>query len=236
MSWRQTVTKYNRPLDQAKHGEFTVFIAGDDLEFRPLELDDQRVEVDQILRSAGYNPTLDYRLVELTFPGTKSWDDDEMICLGASVGRHFIAGKSDRLFTFAIDDIPYESPFQALSEPQLRILAGVKEGMTLALMLEGESSKDLNPGDVVSFEGPAVERLYSREAMVTVWLNNQGERKLPRGSYTFDKIVALLDIPAGYALSYVNASGKLIPLKEGDSLEIFDGIKFFSHAAGGAAA
>ena len=229
------MTNHDRHPGEGKHREFTVFVAGDDLEFRPLDLDDQRVEVDQILRSAGYNPTLDYRLVELTFPGTKSWDDDETICLDAGINRYFIAGKSDRLFAFSIDDIPYESPFQALGELQLRILAGVKEGTILVLMREGESSKDLNPGDVVSFEGRAVERLYSREAMVTVCLNNQGERKLRRGSYTFDKIVALLGIPAGYALSYVNGSGKLIPLKEGDSLEIFDGTKFFSHAAGGAA-
>ena len=78
-------------------------------------------------------------------------------------------------------------------------------------------------------------QLYRRNATVIVCLDNDDERELPRGKYVFKKIVALLGIPAGYVLSYVNAAGKLMPFKDGDKLELFDGIKFFSHAAGGGA-
>lgn len=227
--------RYNESPNQGNHGGSPIFIAGDDFEFRQLRFEDRRVGADQILRSGGYNPTLDHRLVELTFPGTKSWDDDETICLGTDNDRHFIVGKSDRLFAFAIDDITYETPFPVLGEPQLRILARVEEGMTLVLAQEGEADKDLGPNDVVSFEGRSVERLYCRNATVTVYLDDQVPRKLPRGSYTFKEIVALLGIPAGYVLSYVNVADKLMPFKEGNDLELFDGIKFFSHAAGGGA-
>ena len=62
------MTEHTKPPDQGKHGKFPVLIAGDDLDFRQLTLSDHRVEADQILREGGYNPTLDHRLVELTFP------------------------------------------------------------------------------------------------------------------------------------------------------------------------
>ena len=229
------MTGHNEPPDQGNHETFSIFIAGDDLAFRQLTFDDQRVEADQILRIGGYNPTLDHRLIELTFPGTKSWDDDETICLDADQPRYFLAGKSDRLFTFAIDDIAYETPFARMAEPQLRLLADLGDDKLLVLTQENNPDQELAADDIVSFEGQRVERLYQRDATVTVCLDNEGERELPRGSYMFKRIVALLGIPAGYVLSYVNAAGKLMPFKEGDKLELFDGIKFFSHAAGGGA-
>lgn len=229
------MTEHAKPPDQGKHGGFPIFIAGDDLDFRQLVFSDRHVEADQILREGGYNPTLDHRLVELTFPGTKSWDDDESIDLDAPEPRHFLVGKSDRLFAFAIDDIVHELPFEKMGEPHLRRMAVIGDDKVLVLAREGQPDRDLGPGNVVSFVGREVERLFSRDATVTVCLDDEGERELPRGIYMFKKIVALLGIPAGFVLSYVNAAGKLISFKEGDKVELFDGIKFFSHAAGGGA-
>ena len=229
------MTEHTNSPDQGKQGEFPVFIAGDDLDFRQLTLSGHRVEADQILREGGYNPTLDHRLVELTFPGTKSWDDDETIDLDTPEPRHFLVGKSDRLFAFAIDDIVHELPFEQMGEPQLRRMAVIGDGKVLVLTREGQSDRDLGADDVVSFAGHEVERLFSRDATVTVCLDDEGERELPRGTYMFEKIVALLGIPVGFVLSYVSAAGKLISFKEGDKVELFDGIKFFSHAAGGGA-
>ncbi len=229
------MTGHAKLPDQGKHGEFPVFIAGNDLEFRRLTLSDRRVETDQILREGGYNPTLDHRLVELTFPGTKSWDDDETIDLKTPGPRHFVVGKSDRLFAFAIDDLVYELPFEEMGEPQLRQMTRIGNDKVIVLAREGGPDHNLGSDDIVSFVGREVERLFSRDATVTVCLDDEGERELPRGSYMFKKLVALFGIPAGYVLSYVNAAGKLMSFKEGDSVELFDGIKFFSHAAGGGA-
>lgn len=235
MTRRITVTKHENPPDKDKHGEFSIFVAGDDLDFRPVTLSDRHVEVDQILRKGGYNPTLDHRLVELTFPGTKSWDDDETIDLKTSEPRHFLIGKSDRLFAFAIDDIIYETPFEEMGERQLRRMAIIGDDKILVLSSEDKPEQDLGPDDVASFAGHKVERLFSRDATVTVYLDEEGARELPRGTYMFKKIFALLGITAGFALTYVNAAGKLISFKDADSVDLFDGIKFFSHAAGGGA-
>lgn len=223
------------PPEQGKPTTFPLFVAGNDLNFRQLNLTNHHVEADQILREGGYNPTLDHRLVELTFPGTKSWDDDETINLNTPDPLHFIVGKSDRLFAFAIDDIVYEVPFEEMSEPQLRQMGVIRDDKILVLARDGQPDRDLGADDRVSFAGREVERLFSRDASVTVCFDDEGERELPQGTYRFKKIFALLGVPAGFVLSYVNAAGKLISFKEGDEVELFDGIKFFSHAAGGAA-
>lgn len=227
--------KHSEPPDQGKRQKFTIFVAGNDLDFRQIVFSDRRVEADQVLREGGYNPTLDHRLVELTFPGTKSWDDDESIDLDTPETRYFVVGKLDRLLAFAIDDVVYELPFETMGEPQLRRIAVVSDDKILVLTREGQPDLDLGADDIVSFAGQEVERLFSRDGTVTVCLDEEGERELPRGTYMFKKIVALLGIPAGYVLTYVNAAGKLISFKEGDKVELFDGIKFFSHAAGGGA-
>ncbi len=225
----------NSQSDLDNKAGFPILVAGAELEFTELMLPDRRVEVQQILRTAGFNPTLDHRLVEPTFPGTNTWDEDETLDLKSEQPRNFLIGKSDRLYSFAIDDVVYELPFEEIGEPQLRRLACIEDDKVLVLALEGEPDLELGTEGKVSLSGAEVERIYSRPKTVTVCLDDEGNRELPRGSYLFKKLVALLGIPAGYVLSYVSATGKLMSLKEGDSVELYDGIKFFSHSAGGGA-
>ena len=230
------MTEKAKSPDQGNKSGFSVFIAGADLDFRQLTLPERHVETDQVLRKGGYNPTPDHRLVELTFPGTKSWDDDETIDLKSSVPRRFVVGKSDRLYAFVIDDLVHELPFAEMGEPQLRKMACIGDDKILVLAQKDQPDRELGPEDMVSFVGSEVERLFSSDAMVTVCLDNKGERKLPRGSYMFKDLVVLLDIPAGYHISYVNVNGKLVSFKEGEPVELFDGIKFFAYPASGGAA
>ena len=229
------MTRHKKPPDQGSVSTYAIMIAGADLNFRQLLFDDDRVEIDQILREGDFNPTLDFRSVELTFPGTRGLDDDETINLDRPEPPHLLVGKSDRTFAIAIDDIVHELPFDEMGEPQLRKIGVVADDKVLFLAREGEPDRELEPDDIVSFAGAEVERLFTREATVTVCVDDEGERELPRGSYVFKKIVALLGIPAGYILSYINAAGKLVPFREGERVELFDGIKFLSHAAGGGA-
>jgi hypothetical protein len=240
------MTTTTKPPSKGNSGNYPIKIAGDNLKFSQLAFDDQHVVAEEILRKGGFNPTIEHRLVELTYPGTKSWDDDEKISLDTDKPRCFIVGKSDRLFTFSIDDIAYEVPFEKLDESQLREIAKVKDDMTLVLSQDKTSDKELGKGESVSFEGKEVERLYCRERKavedkkavkdqtVKIHLDDKDEHKVSRGTYVFEKLVALFGIPTGYVLSYVNVEGVLTPFKGGE-IEIFAGMKFFSHAPGGGA-
>lgn len=223
------------PIAKPSSGGLSIQIGDGEFNFQSYILADSKVEADQILRQAGFNPTVDHRLVELTFPGTKSWDDDEVLKFKRGEDRHFLVGKLDRLMALTIDDIVHELPFAEMSEPALRRIACVPDKNVLVLSRENQPDLPLGPDAVVSFDGQGVERLLTKEATVTICLDGKGEREIPRGSYALSKLMALLAIPASYVLSYVDEAGKLMPLDAGGSVNVFDGIKFFSHAAGGGA-
>jgi len=223
------------PPDQPGTASFKAFIADETLEFRELEFDRQVVEVDEVLRKAGLLPTLDHRMSELTFPGTRSLDDDEAIDLGRGEPLHFVAGKLDGLKSIAIDELVYDLPFEGLSEPALRKVARIPDDKIIVLEKKNAPDEPLDENSVTSFLGRETERYYTQDATVTVCVDGDREQEIRRGSYLLAKLVALLGIPAGYALSYVNAVGKLVQVKPGDSIAVFDGIKVFATPACGGA-
>ncbi|MEM6480903.1 MAG: hypothetical protein AAF681_03580 [Pseudomonadota bacterium] len=223
------------PPDQANATRFSAFIADEQFEFRELNFDRQVVESDEVLRKAGLLPTLDHRLVELTFPGTRSRDDDETIDVGRHDPVYLVAGKLDGLKDIAIDEVVYELPFEKLSEPALRKIARIPDDKILVLEKSHSPDQPLGSDSVVSFLGRETERFYTQDATVTVCVDGEREQEIQRGSYLLSKLIALLGIPAGYALSYVNALGKLVQVKPGETVEIFDGIKVFATPACGGA-
>ena len=106
--------------------------------------------------------------------------------------------------------------------------------MTLFLERMDEPDLEIGPEDWVYFAGAGVERLYTRKATVTVCLDKVGnEFEVPRGRYTMAHLLALFGLPAGKVLNYVDRNGKLTAFKDGEPLQIRDGMKFFAHAASG---
>jgi|GEM_PF-4278205 len=223
------------PPDQQSKVQFSAFVADESLEFHEIGFDRQFIEGDQLLRKTGRLPTINHRISQLTFPGTKSHDDDDVIDLGGDKPVHLVIGKLDGLKAIAIDEIVYELPFEKLSEPALRKIAGVSEHKIIVRQNSNAPDEPLNDSLIVSFLGRETERFYTQDATVTVCVDGEREQEVRRGSYLLTKLIALLGIPAGYALSYVNAVGKLVQVKSGDSIAVFDGIKFFATPACGGA-
>jgi hypothetical protein len=229
------MTKMEEPVGRLSHKEWVVSVGGADLEFQSVNLNDRKVDATQILRAAGYIPTLSYRLVELTYPGTRSWDADEVITLKKGERRDFIVGELDRIMTFAIDDIVYEVPFVALPEASLRQLAAISDATILTLQRVNEPDQILNENSIVNFDGKEVERLFTSDANVTICLDGKQTIEIPKGKYKTQELIALLGVNTGYVLSYVDEFGQLKPLADEDSVCVFEGMKVFSHAAGGGA-
>lgn len=223
------------PPDQQNRGPFSAFVADETLEFHEILFDRQFVEGDELLRKAGRLPTIDHRISQLTFPGTESRDDDDLIDLGADEPVYLVIGKLDGLKAIAIDEIVYELPFEKLSEPALRKIARVPEDKILVRQNSNAPDEPLNDSSTVSFLSRETERFYTQIATVTVCVDGEREQEIRRGSYLLAKLIALLGIPAGYALSYINAVGKLVQVKPDDSIAVFDGIKIFATPACGGA-
>ena len=215
-------------------GQFKARYAGADLQFAETAFCERKPEAGAILRQLGKTPTLDYRLVRLTYPGTTSYDDDERVDLKATPAPDFLICKTDRLLTCAINEVAYDLPVERIQGKHLRLIACVPEEQTLFLERMNEPDLEIGPEDWVNFCGKGVERLYTQEAKVTVCLDKAGNNfELPRGRYTMAQLIAAFGLAAGKVLNYVDRSGKLTPFKGGEALPIFDGMKFFSHAASG---
>ena len=134
----------------------------------------------------------------------------------------------------AINEVAYDLPIERIQGKHLRLITGVPDDQVLLLERMDEEDLEIGLEEWVDFDGEGVERLYTRKATVTVCLDKAGnEFEVRRGRYTMAQLIAEFALAAGKVLNYVDRNGKLTPFKDGQALQIFDGMKFFSHAASG---
>ena len=230
------MTDYSDHPDAAK-GRFTARYAGSDFQFSGVAFLERKPEAGAILRQLGKTPTLDHRLVRLTYPGTTSYDDDERVDLKAAVPPDFLIFEADRLMACAINEVAYDVPVTRIQGKHLRLIACIPDEQALFLERRDEPDLKIGPEDWVDLGAKGVERLYSRESTVTICLDKaDNEFEVPQGRYTMAQLIAVFGLAAGKVLNYVDREGKLTPFKDGEPPQIFEGMKFYSHAASGGSA
>ncbi len=185
----------------------------------------------RILDEARLLPAEDYVLIQLLFPGTRSVGLDETVDLRQEGSRAFRTFKSDRIFRFTVDDVGYEWGVAKIPEPELRRIAVVGRDGTLVLARNGKTI-ELDPGDILELGDTGTERLRVVE-VVTVYLNTDIEKKIPRGTYKTEELVHVLGVEAGYVLDVLDEQGNLEPLQPGQTTQVRAGMKFFSHVPAG---
>ena len=195
------------------------------------ELAEPVLDGGRILDEAGFRPVEDYVLVQLLFPGTRSVGLDESVDLRGDGSEAFRAFKSDRIFRFTIDDRGYEWGVAKITEPELRRIAVVDDDRTLVLECDGKAI-ELTADDIVELGETGTERLRVVE-LVTVTLNNEVEKKIPRGAYKTEELIRVLGVESGYVLDVLDEQGKLDPLLPGQTTQVAAGMKFFSHVPAG---
>ena len=159
---------------------------------------------------------------------TNAWN------LKAAPPPDFLICEAARLMACAINEVAYDLPVERIQGKHLRLIACVPDNQTLFLERMDEPDLEIGPEDCVEFAAKGVERLYAREATVTVCLDKaSNDFKLLRGRYTMVQLMAMFCLAAGKVLNYVDQNNKLTPVKDGEALQIVDGMKFFSHAAFG---
>ena len=181
----------------------------------------------QILGEAGFLPVADYVLIQLLCHGTRSVGLDEPVDLRQVGVEAFRAFKSDRVFLFTIDDRGYEWGAAKITEFELRHIAGIGEDDVLILHRDGKDTT-LAAGDVVDLGDSGTEHLRTSKRLVTVYLDDDVEKRIPSGTYTTEELIIELGVAAGYLLNVLDVKGELVLLKPGQEVAIKDGMKFFS--------
>ena len=206
-------------------GKFVISVNGIELEIVEPVLDGRR-----ILAATGFKPAEDHVLVQLLLPGTRSVGLDEPVEFRRKRYSEFRAFKSDRIFRFTINDRGYEWGAAVISEPDLRVIAVVGGEAVLVVERDGKAIT-LADDDVLKLEDAGTEHLRVLE-LVTVHLNDDVERTIPRRSYKTEELIEVLGVEAGYVLDVLE-DGQLKPLEPGQTIEVQDGMKFYSHVPAG---
>lgn len=150
----------------------TIQIAGDDLQFRLVHLEDRTPTGAQIAAAAGFKPDQLPVILQLLPSGAlEDIRPDEVAKLVGDQDR-FIVVESDRKYLLAVDGARFEWPCRHISGQTIRILADVADNKRLLLEREDEADKDIENNEFVDLDEPGVERFITRKA---IWkLNIQG--------------------------------------------------------------
>lgn len=152
---------------------FTVEVAGNDLEFRQVFLDDRTATGAQIAAAAHFKP--DQLPIVLQLLDSGAQEDirpDEKVTLHDGVNR-FIVIESDRKYILTVDGARLEWPCAKISGHTVRKLAEVGPGKRLLLEREDEADLEVEDNQFINLDAAGIERFVTREAL---WkLNIQGE-------------------------------------------------------------
>jgi hypothetical protein len=181
----------------------------------------------QLLSVAEREPVDAFVLIELVTKGTRSIGLDEPVDLRVPGREAFQTFESDRLFRFTLNDRGYEWGAGSISEPDLRRVGQVPDDEVIVLERDDEKDKVLGPHDAVDLAKKGTERLRTAKRLVTVFLDEE-PKEIAAGTYTTEELIKALDVPAGYLLNVKDEHGKLVPLKPGEKVHVYEGMQFFT--------
>lgn len=161
---------HNAPVQRA--GSHEIQVAGPDLEFKPVRLDDATPTGAQIAAAMGHRP--DQQVTVLHWFGTTIEDvrPDEIVKLREGETR-FIAAPSDGAWRLTIDGQRIDWLTRHISVATLRRLANISAELSIYLEHEDEPDELLDENYQIDLGVRGVEHLISRRA--TWKLNVQGE-------------------------------------------------------------
>ena len=181
----------------------------------------------QILGQSGFLPTEDHVLIQLLCHGTRSVGLDEPVDLREKGSEAFRAFESDCIFRFTIDGRGYEWGAAKITDAELRLIAGVCDDEVLVLVRDGKDTT-LTAQDIVELGEAGTEHLRTGKRLVTVYLDNEVEKRIPSGTYSTEELISVLGVEAGYLLNVLDPQGKLVLLEPKQKTTVREGMKFFS--------
>jgi hypothetical protein len=183
----ENVVEGPAPQDQIVHNRFRVKVAGPDLNFRDLNIDDAKPTGHQIVAAAGFHPVDNYGLLEWLETG-----DLELRCLNETVdlraggAKRFIIAPTDRTFFFELEGERQEWLLALINGITLKRLAGKEpESVIVLLKREGAPDEEIENEQSVDLSGAGLEKFRIRpiEKLVEIFVNEQPV-KIERGENT----------------------------------------------------
>ncbi|UWU20944.1 multiubiquitin domain-containing protein [Rhizobium sp. CB3060] len=135
-------------------------VAGTDLEFRVIPLDDQTPSGAQIARAAGFSAD-DFVYVLQLRANDELEDVRAVESVSLAEGCRFIVARSDRSYRLAMDGNPLDWPSRFITAATLRKLSGVDPNKVIFFEKTDESDHLLAEDDLIDLDESAVEKFRS---------------------------------------------------------------------------
>lgn len=137
-------------------------VAGKDLVFRPVYIQDQTPSGAQIASIAGHRADEEAHVLQVLANGELE-DVRANESVNLDDGARFIVVVSDRSYRLTIDGDRFDWPSRIVSGATLRQLGRVPPDKALYMERQDEPDRLIEPTELLDLDGPGIERFASRE-------------------------------------------------------------------------
>lgn len=196
----------------------------------PYGTNDKIMDGSQIREAAGMVPASDFVLIQIVEGSGRSIGLEDNAEFTKGQVATFLSFKSDRVFTFTVDERGWEWGVAKIAAAEIHRYAGIDEDHEL--ILDSDSDAIIPPDGTLDLSGKGVERVRSREAKTVTIKVNGRSRTVEKRKYTYREIAAIAypnpDFDKyNYTTTYLHgidgAEGDLV---EGESIKVKNGMVF----------
>jgi hypothetical protein len=163
--------------DQEDRRHFDVKVAGTDLKFRDLNIDDRKPNGHQLVAAAGYHPVENYGILQWLPSGDlEPLRLNETVDLRPDGAERFIIAQTDRAFFFELEGERQEWLVAFINGITLKRLAGKgHEDFVVVLERENVPDEEVEDDEMVDLSGSGVEKFHLRrlEKQVEIVVNDK---------------------------------------------------------------
>ncbi|WKA26222.1 multiubiquitin domain-containing protein [Bradyrhizobium roseum] len=217
---------------------FRIKIAGADLNFRNLSLDDAKPTGHQIVAAAGFRPVENYGVLQWLDTGDlEPLRLNETVDLRPGGAERFVIAQTDRAFFFELEGERQEWLLAFINGITLKRLAG-KDPESVIVLLEREDAPDeeIEDEQTVDLSGAGLEKFRIRpvEKLVGIFVNEKLV-KIERGEHTGLEIKQAaiaqgVQIQLDFVLSLEKRQGETQIIGDNDSVKVKKGQKYVAIA------
>ncbi|MGH6710654.1 MAG: multiubiquitin domain-containing protein [Bradyrhizobium sp.] len=234
----ESVVEGSAPQDQTAHKAFRVKVAGPDLNFRDLNIDDAKPTGHQIVAAAGFHPAENYGILQWLETGDlEPLRLNEPVDLRPGDAERFIIAQTDRAFYFELEGERQEWLVTFINGITLKRLAK-KDPDSVIVLLEREDAADeeIEDEQTVDLSGAGLEKFRIRpvETLVGIFVNEKPV-KIERGEHTGLEIKQAaiaqgVQIQLDFVLSLEKRQGETQIIGDSDPVKVKKGQRYVAIA------
>lgn len=159
-------------LAKTSHRHFAIEVAGVDLSYRTVQIDDATPTGHQIAHAASIKPPDSAIVLQVFAAGAMNLvNPDETVDIRSGDAR-FVVVASDRVYFFTVDGERYDWPVEVITGATIRKLVGVPEDMALYFERSDRPDREVGADDVVNLAREGIESLITRKAIWKLKVQN----------------------------------------------------------------